>query len=359
MNNKFSNIGFRNVFFRFALGAAIVGSVFLGVRYFNQPAEASTPAAGTLNPVIGTMVTWTGDRTVLTAPEGELTCSSGFNDATNCDAFALTVGGVPSDWVGKRITITIAAGPISDYDLVLRKEMNGTAGMQGNGLTNNTPPLDNIIATSGAAPGQPESVVISPATNGVGVYYPRSIYFAVHPGDQYRGTATVEDGSTVSPPSACLLPTYDNYQPPVNNPGTSTPYPRRNQAGEPSIGVNWNTGNVMTMHRLRASRTTFDDSTSPPNPAENTGHKWFSRAMPTVITGLDPIGFTDSVTGHSLFGELNGNFTNGIVSDDDFSTFTPLPTQGITPSSAVDHQTIGGGPPNPSITGRQPTTAWS
>lgn len=348
----------RIVLFRFALFAAAIAAVFFGVRLFQQPVEASLPAGGSLNPVVGAVVTWTGDKTGTIAANGEPSCTSGDQTATNCDAYTLTVGGTSADWVGKRISVKLTMNPAADYDLVVRKETNGTAGMQGDGLANNTPPLDTSVGTSGNSAGQPEEVIISPATEGVGDYYPRSIYFATN-GVQYVGTATVEALSGAAPAGTCALPTYDNYQPPVNTPGTTTPYPRRNSAGEPSIGINWNTGNVMTMHRLLASRTTFDDSTSPPNPAENTGHKWFPRPMPFVVTGLDPIGFTDVVTGRSLFGELSGTFTNGIASDDDLSTFVSLPTQGISPTNSIDHQTIGGGPPSPTApAGRQPTGAY-
>lgn len=160
-------------------------------------------------------------------------------------------------------------------------------------------------------------------------------------------------------PSACALPTYDNYQPPVNTPGTATAYPRRNGAAEPSIGVNWNTGNVMTMHRLLASRTTFDDSTSPANPMENTGHIWFPRSIQTLVTGLDPILFTDPVTGRTIAGELQGagGTTNGVISDDDLATVgATFQTGGAT--QGTDHQTIGGGAPNRSIANRQPTGSY-
>ena len=150
-------------------------------------------------------------------------------------------------------------------------------------------------------------------------------------------------------PSACALPTYDNYQPPVG-------YPRRDSAGEPSIGINWNTGNVMTMSRLQANRTTFDDSTSPSNPASGTS--FFPRRITLAPTGFDPIGYTDPITGRSIFGELEvvGGSTNAVLSDDDLATISNVVQTGG-PTQGVDHQTIVGGPPNPRIVGRQPTPA--
>ncbi|MDQ4121934.1 MAG: hypothetical protein M3209_10865 [Acidobacteriota bacterium] len=160
----------------------------------------------------------------------------------------------------------------------------------------------------------------------------------------------------IPPPSACQVPTYDNYQPPAEiSPGV--PYPRRDQSGEPSIGVNWNTGNVMAMSRLRPNRATFNDSTSPADPV--TGTTWFSKPINTLVTGLDPILFTDSVTGRTIAGELQGagGATNGIISDDDLtSSVATFQTGG--PSQGVDHQSIGGGPPKQGILGRQPVTSY-
>lgn len=153
------------------------------------------------------------------------------------------------------------------------------------------------------------------------------------------------------PPSACAVPTFDNYQPPVTLNGT--PYPRRNDSAEPSVGINWNTGNVMAMSRLRANRSTFNDSTSPADP--NTV-QWFSQTSPAIRTGLDPILFTDPVTGRTIAGELQGagGATNGFISDDDLTTVSAtFQTGGAT--QGVDHQTIGGGPPNPNIPDRQPS----
>lgn len=169
-------------------------------------------------------------------------------------------------------------------------------------------------------------------------------------------TPTPGGGNDIPPASLCALPSYDNYQPPAEiSPGV--PYPRRDTSGEPSIGVNWNTGNVMAMSRVRPSRVSFDDSTSPAHPV--TGARWFSKQIDTLVTGLDPILFTDSVTGRTIAGELQGagGATNGIISDDDLATGLATFQSGG-PSQGVDHQSIGGGPPNPNVPNRQPTGAY-
>lgn len=171
------------------------------------------------------------------------------------------------------------------------------------------------------------------------------------PGDP---VPTPTSGTSQAPQGSFPLPTFDNYQPPVNDPANPvpSPYPRRDNSGEPSIGVNWNTGNVMTMSRIRANRTTFNDATSPADPTNGT--VWFSMGSPAIVSGLDPIGFTDSVTGRSIYGELNGAFTNAGISDDDLTTFTPN-LQSVGNANGPDHQTIGGGPPSLNgIPARQP-----
>ncbi len=322
---------------------AIVISLFAG------RSNASSPVSGTISPT-GANITWTGTLTgTPPAANGEPTCNNQAVDpAGNCDTFTLTVTGVPSDWIGKRIDIRFTwASPSTDYDMVVRQESNGTTGLQGDGVTS-SPPLDNIVGTSGNGTNTFEEVVISPADTGVGVYYIRAIYFAPNPADQYQGIASVFNVQTVLPTGNVVPPTFDNYQPPVG-------YNRRDDSPEPSIGVNWNTGNVMTMSRLNCNRTVFDDSTSPADPVN--GAIWSSHTSPAIVTGLDPILFTDPVTGRTICGELNAGYTNGIISDDDLTTSTAS-FQSPGPTSGADHETIGGGPPKLGITGREPTGSY-
>ena len=320
----------------------IAGSVFVGV---SNRSEAASPVAGALGDSVGTSVTWTGDRlTPGTAANGEPSCTTGDGTAANCDVFTLTVN--PGNWAGKRIRVTFNWNLVAnDYDMVVRQETNGTPGMQGDGVTN-TPPLDTVVSTSGNGTNTLEEVVLSPPDAGA-TYYVRSLYFVVpNITDQYRGTALVENTTTGAPPSVCGLPTFDNYQPEFG-------YSRRDSAGEPSIGINYNTGNVMTMSRLQANRTTFNDSTSPANPS------FFARSITLAPTGFDPIGFTDPITGRSIFGELvvAGGSTNAVLSDDDLTTISNVVQTGG-PTQGVDHQTIVGGPPNPHVVGRQPTGSY-
>ena len=337
------------------LAPVIVFTAFAGFLFSSQ-IHAQNPVSGTISPTVGATVTWVGTKPGQPgAAMDEPTCTTGDTTATNCDGFALTVN--PGTWTGKRLAIRFNWGlPANDYDMAVRQESNNIAGMQGDGVTVNTPPLDNLIGFSGNGMNTFEEVILSPPNAGA-TYYVRAIYFAVpNIADQYNGSATVLSATGAPPPGTAPLPTFDNYQPPQFNPGTMTPYPRRDGSPEPSVGVNWNTGNVMTMSRLRCNRTTFNDATSPADPT--TGALWFSRTSQALVTGLDPILFTDSVTGRTICGELQGagGGTNGGISDDDLTTFTATFQSGGT--NGVDHQTIGAGPPNPNVANRQPTTSY-
>lgn len=341
----------KKIFIRFfTLIIALLSAMLGGSKLTELPTEAATPASGGINATIGaTAPPWTGTKLVGASANGEPTCTTGDDAAANCDVYTLTVNGVPADWVGKLISVRLNwTLPADDYDMVVRKETNGTAGMQGDGVSP-AAQLDAVVGTSGNGTNTFEEVVISPSDSGVGIYYIRAIYYAVPnvATDQYQGSATVVTSAGAPPTGTCAVPTFDNYQPPVG-------FSRRDDAGEPSIGINWNTGNVMTMARLQANRTTFDDSTSPADPTN--GATWFAKPIPLNPTGFDPIGFTDPITGRSIYGELEivGGSTFGVISDDDLNTISnAIETGGAT--QGFDHQTIGGGPPNKNIAGRQPS----
>lgn len=337
---------------------AILTMLFIGLSTNEPISEAAVPSSGTITPTVGTTLTWTGDRTVGTAANGEPSCTTGDDKALNCDVYTLTVP--PGNWTGKVIRVQFNwLAPSEDYDMIVRRESNRTPGMQGDGAgvlppNTNDPPtsLDVVIATSAQGTNTQEEVILSPPDSGE-TYYVRAIYFAVpNIADQYKGSALVETNVVSAPPlGTCALPSFDNYQPPVG-------YPRRDGSGEPSIGINWNTGNVMTMSRLQANRTTFTDSTSPADPVN--GVTWFPRPIPLAPTGLDPIGYTDPITGRSIFGELlaAGGSTAAVLSDDDLATVSNVVQTGG-PTQGFDHQTIVSGPPNPNAPiVRQPTGAY-
>ena len=139
--------------------------------------------------------------------------------------------------------------------------------------------------------------------------------------------------------------------------------------GEPSIGVNWNTeqifggtpngGTVMSFGGFgdgsfpdtTALRIIFNDSV-PLAPTATWEH---TESMPTVGAPRafgDPILFTDHETGRSFVTQLLGLTPLGsttAITDDDGRSFSLSEGSGL--PSSVDHETFGGGPFAPPLTG--------
>ncbi len=126
------------------------------------------------------------------------------------------------------------------------------------------------------------------------------------------------------------------YHPPAALAGAHT-------ADEPSVGADWKTGAIMYQSDLVTYRVTFDAA----RPANAT---WTDVSSPlTSQKTLDPILFTDSATGRTFVSQLAGPCSLSEFSDDDGASWTP--DQGCGPPSGVDHQSMGGGPFAPPLTG--------
>ncbi|HET7452355.1 MAG TPA: hypothetical protein VFL12_06410, partial [Thermoanaerobaculia bacterium] len=132
-------------------------------------------------------------------------------------------------------------------------------------------------------------------------------------------------------------------------------------AGEPSIGIDWNSNDPSLKHGTvntggvsfyqsgpNTLRISFDDCSSPAADA------WDDVSTPLVqqFVFSDPIGWTDSTTGRVFSLDLIGFQGDSFMatSDDDGTTW--LPAQGGGAPQGGDHETLGGGPyhapiPNP------------
>ncbi len=135
---------------------------------------ATNPPSGSLNSAdSGVTLTWQGTAT------GGPSSAAEQIDGINRDFFVLTVNGAPADWVGKVIDIDIRwVNPATDYDLEVHKD--AVAGPQ--------------VASSGSGPPSTvERVTISPESQGTGVFYINSLYFAVADAalTRYTGSATI------------------------------------------------------------------------------------------------------------------------------------------------------------------------
>jgi hypothetical protein len=296
----------------------------LGLLLLSVPLFASSPASGTLNPGSTSALTWTGTALGGASPEAETTCVEG----VNCDTFLLTFGGNAGDWNGKNARISLSwLLPVTDYDLYVHK---GSI----------TGPL---VATSAQGTTTAEAADLDVAKNGTGTYAVRVVHF-VAVGDQYRGRAEVVTAPADNPPPASPAPPpqYVNF---------AAPAPLGQGAGEPTLGVNWATGNVMFISGLETLRVNgFNDANGTAN--------WVDRSgLTTSIITFDPILFTDRQTNRTIVSQLlPSKISLMAFTDDDGETWTPSMGAGV--NSGVDHQTVGGGPFKPGVLLRGPLTAY-
>lgn len=107
-------------------------------------------------------------------------------------------------------------------------------------------------------------------------------------------------------------------------------------AGEPSVGVNWNTGAVMYQAFASTYKVVFNDATVPATAA------WSDVTSPTSITNIDPILFTESSKGRTFAGGLNGACSSLSYTDNDGQSWTQMGN--ACAGAGVDHESIGAGP---------------
>ncbi len=187
----------------------------------------------------------------------------------------------------------------------------------------------------------------------------------------YVGTFTYDDTAAGggNPPNFGTLPAppqdpgpkvgYEWFQPPgqltpvlITSSGGKTVEYLGRYAIEPSIGANWSTGTIAYQSDLETLFVTFDDSCSLTNPKAT----WVNRpASLSVFVDSDPILFTDHQTNRTFVSELTllGTDTSKVAFTDSDGLPTATAPLGWTPdqqaqglASAIDHQTIGGGPYN-------------
>jgi hypothetical protein len=123
-------------------------------------------------------------------------------------------------------------------------------------------------------------------------------------------------------------------------------------AGEPSVGINWNSGAAMYMAGTDTYKVTFDNTQTPPTVT------WADRSSPYSLVNLDPILATDHTSGLTLAGGDDGpcavmsaTTTDGGSAPFDSSAWTPTapcpftadhPTVGLGPASASSPLSLGG-----------------
>ncbi|HEY0069259.1 MAG TPA: S-layer homology domain-containing protein [Chloroflexia bacterium] len=296
--------------------ALVVVSIFAA-----RPGLAADPTEGTISPS-STPVTWDGTGIGGTSEEGEDTCV----EDVNCDSFVLNVTGDPADWTDKQIRVTINwSSDLTDYDMYIHKD-----------------DLDGpIVAQSGLGGTISETTTLHPylPTFGTGTFVVHVVYWLTPPGpvDQYAGVAEVQ--SVPVPPTpiggGAGAAMYNNYLGPKEEPGDL-------EAAEPTLGVNWNTGNVMYLALFHALRWTFNDCVVP---ASATITDTYDNQITSNIETLDPLLTHDPTLGRTFVSQLRGSGSAMDITDDDGETY--VPSDGATGNMGVDHQSIASGPYRP------------
>jgi hypothetical protein len=112
-------------------------------------------------------------------------------------------------------------------------------------------------------------------------------------------------------------------------------YANATYAPEPSIGIDQATGALMYQANSSTWRVKFNDATVPATAA------FTNVTPPNSLTNIDPILATDSVTGRTWAGGLDGECSVMSYSDNDGVSWTPM----VNPCAGVfDHESIGSGP---------------
>jgi hypothetical protein len=303
-------------------GVRLVVLAVLCLGFVSRP-RAADPSSGTISPGSGPLV-YTGgpfDFTNMTAvpatpaaPGQPPVC---LDPLLPCDDFALTVTVTPGDPTVYFLRVDLQfLNTSSDFDLYLF-DSSGT-----------------MLKDSTGTTGEQEAVQVQ-AQPGTHTFTVQVVPYDVVTGaggDVY--SATVQLLPNAIPPEPPLQPTvagrprYENYAAPAG---------MGNGAGEPTLGVNLQSGNVLYIAGLDTLKVGFDDCASP------AATSWQDVSFTTTgTTSLDPILFTDPATHRTFVSQLTGACSLTAFTDDDGATWTP--SQGCGTPAGADHQTIGGGP---------------
>ena len=283
-------------------------------------ASAATPSSGSISVAQATPTTWQGN---LPAGANQLNGEANCVEGVTCETYALTVAGAPADWAGKLAHVALSWKlSTSEYDVFVHQ--GSLAGP--------------VVGHSANGPGVTSNETdIDPSSAGTGLFIVHAVGSQSVTADPYTGTVTVRPTPPLPQPAKQATGVAPRYQ--IFNPsaaqlaaglGTSS--------GEPSVGSNWNSGNILYQSGLQTLKVSLDESC-----ASSPASTWSDvSSLLTSKESLDPILFTDIRTGRTQVSQLAGTTSLSAYTDDDGATW--IPSQGGGIASGVDHQTVGGGP---------------
>ncbi len=284
-------------------------------------AIAATPMSGTL-PTDGSPLTYTGGPFSTSNQTGQVytTPACGATVVTSvaepCDTFRLTVTTLPAGYGATHVVSVSIAWPDAADELDVY--VSNADGVVASSATSSDPQVAYFPAAAGTY-----TVTVVPSVVAV-------------PNEPFTGAirlAAAPPTAPAAPPAPAanvVAPAYGNYAAPN---GLSV------SAGEPSIGADWATGNIMYLAATQTLRITFDDTVVPAAAA------W--KDVSYVVTAAqtsDPILYTDHRTNRTFVDELLGTTSNAAFTDNDGDNGAYTPNEGGALDSGVDHQSVGGGP---------------
>lgn len=301
-----------------AVGAALLATAGGGT--------AATPGAGAIGPSSGSSTSWDFAAVGPGVSSGgtiEFLCAPVY-----CDSYQLTVSLPQADqqfYLTHKATLHIdytwsSTGP-DDMD-VFAFAPDGTESGPGT-------PDD---ASTGA--GEEVLDIANPAS---GVWTIESHVGVTDEPTVAHATATLTYEDVPPPPSPTLsgtAPRFADVSP--SHTYQSTDVLRRQNAGEPSLGLDWKTGNAMYMAGTQVSRISFDAS----------GNATWTDVTPPQqsVVNEDAILFTDPVIGRTFTEGLLVAGANGGTTADDGATWSPMT---FPEPHGPDHETVGAGPYHP------------
>ena len=289
---------------------------------------AANPPSGTLS-IATPFLTYTTGPNVQSNPSGfagTLVC----NAALPCDEYTLTVDVPAGTGTTHNVIVTVSWDiPAEDYDLYV---LQGATEVQ-----------------SSASSADPEVAVFDANP---GVYTVRVVPFAVA-GSTFMARIQLVEKAAVPPPPPPPpgTPRYHNF---------AATGPLGNGAGEPTLGAGKAIsgqpgGRTMYIAGLETLRVTWNDCSSPASspafPASPLAFDplWEDKSfLATSVATIDPILFSDFVTGRTFVSQLGPKtsflaYTDNDGGEDANTADDYIQSQGSGINSGVDHQTVGGG----------------
>jgi PKD domain len=307
---------------------------------------AADPSSGTLTPDSPVLSYTAGPFfTSNPTPVPELDVGPECNNPSQpCDDFALTVT-LPAGYIAAnpnaavRLTMswTDTGSTQSNYDIYIYRNPDPDCSPADCSSTTGSETPIHQSSTSR----NPEVAIINPLADGTQQYTVKVVPYTASgetvnvkieflPGS---GSAGIPFGG--ADPTVPGNPRYQIFNAPAGTSAEST-------QGEFNIGFDPKSGRIMVMNLGPIWRLTPPEILKPSLP-ECCEALWEDKDNPSTNTGVDPILWTDQVSGRTLVSNATAG-ANAVYgySDDDGDTWIPV---GIAaPNGGADHETLGSGP---------------